>query len=551
MKRNVNISILGDSSTQFYSKYLKEALEKENLSIKIYEGNFGNIDHELIDEDSLFHDSKPDIVIFYNSYQSLYKEFLAYPQNKRTMFFEEIITRFERRIATLDKNMIFFNYPQISERILGNNDNKYVFSFLYQIRKINQELVELSIKHDKLDILDVELLSAEIGYEKAFDKRFYYSFNQVFSKDFISVLADYTASIILAKEGRVLKLIITDLDNTLWGGIVGEDGIKNIHIGELGVGHIFSDIQKFLKQLLSTGVLLAVVSKNDEKIAQDAFLKHPDMPLSLEDFILFKANWEPKSSNILEILNQLNIRSKNVMFLDDSIREREEVRENIEDIFIPELPEDAAFYLDTIRNSLITQREVPTIEDSQRTKLYKQRKDRENNSKKYTNIEEFLKHLDMKAKVFEEDDFMIPRISQLTQRTNQFNLRTKRYTSSDIKGFYESISHKVFAYSLKDRFGDNGTVGVLIVEDNGEDSWFIDTFLLSCRVFKKTFEHFMINDLVLKAEKAGIKNIIGEFIDSGRNAYVKDLYSNLGFKKDKNIWKLSVKDWKPISTFVS
>jgi FkbH-like protein len=261
----------------------------------------------------------------------------------------------------------------------------------------------------------------------------YINADMIFSLDFIPVFTKQLNDIILALRGKFNKCLILDLDNTTWGGIVGDDGVENIKIGDLGIGKAFSKLQTWAKALKERGVILCICSKNDEANAKEPFEKHPDMVLRLEDISVFVANWENKASNIRNIQEILNIGFDSVVFLDDNPFERNLVRLELPDVIVPELPEDPAEYLDYLLSLNLFETVSFSENDKDRTKQYQAEAERVSSVAKFANIDEYLASLEMVSDVKEVDSFSLPRVAQLTQRSNQFNLRTQRYTDEDLK----------------------------------------------------------------------------------------------------------------------
>jgi FkbH-like protein len=371
----------------------------------------------------------------------------------------------------------------------------------------------------------------------------------VSSIDFLPLLGKNTVDIIQAVLGKFKKCLILDLDNTLWGGIIGDDGIENIQIGSLGIGKAFTEIQLWVKELKKRGIIIAVCSKNDELIAKEPFEKHPDMVLRLDDIAVFVANWENKVDNIKYIQSILNIGYDSMVFLDDDPFERNMVQSQIPQITVPELPEDPAEYLNYLRTLNLFETASHTEKDEQRTQQYQQEAKRHVAQKMFTNENGFLSTLEMVSTVKPFDKFTIPRVAQLTQRSNQFNLRTIRYTEEEIQQIAASKDYYTFSFTLQDKFGDNGLVSIIILKKQNE-ALFIDTWIMSCRVLKRGMENFVLNEIAKLAKQDGYKELIGEYIPTAKNGLVKDHYSYLGFMYDQGCWKLSVNDYKEKSHFI-
>jgi FkbH-like protein len=294
---------------------------------------------------------------------------------------------------------------------------------------------------------------------------------------------------------------------------------------------VFSDFQRWLKQLKERGVLLAVCSKNNEAIAKEPFETHPDMVIRLEDISIFVANWEDKATNIRYIQSQLNIGMDSLVFVDDNPFERNLVRSQIPDIEVPELPEDPAQYLSYLQEKNYFEAVSFSREDTLRTSQYRAEIKRVDLQKQYNSIDDYLKSLEMEAEAKPFGPFQIPRIAQLTQRSNQFNLRTIRYSEADISAIAESDKHLTFYFTLKDKFGDHGLISVVILEKRDMTSLFVDTWIMSCRVLKRGLEEFIMNKVVQVAKANNYTTVIGEYLRTPKNDMVSNIYTTMGFEK--------------------
>jgi FkbH-like protein len=297
----------------------------------------------------------------------------------------------------------------------------------------------------------------------------------------------------------------------------------------LGIGKVFTEFQMWIKKLKQRGIIICVCSKNDETIAKEPFQKHPDMVLHLDDIAVFMANWETKVDNIRNIRQILNIGFDSMVFIDDNPFERNIVRENIGEITVPELPEDPSEYLEYLYSLNLFETASYSSADKDRTKQYQVEAQRVSLAKTFCNEADFLKSLDMVSTVEGFTKFNIPRVAQLSQRSNQFNLRTVRYTEEDITRLSTKRDTICLSLSLKDKFGDNGLIAVVIMEKQTEDTLFVDTWFMSCRVLKRGMENFTLNTLVAQAKAAGYKRIVGEYLPTPKNKMVENLYRELGF----------------------
>lgn len=317
----------------------------------------------------------------------------------------------------------------------------------------------------------------------------------------------------------------------LVGGVVGDDGWENIQIGHgLGIGKAFTEFQEWIKKLKNRGIILAVCSKNDEDKAKEPFEKNPEMVLHLDDIAVFVANWDNKADNIRLIQSILNIGFDSMVFLDDNAFERNMVCDHIPGITVPDLPDDPGDYLEFLYSLNLFETASYSEGDKDRTKQYQVEAQRASLKKSFTNEADFLRSLEMVSEVKGFDAFNTPRVAQLSQRSNQFNLRTVRYTEADINRIENDDRYATFSFTLVDKFGDNGLIGVVILEKIDAETLFVDTWFMSCRVLKRGMEDFTLNMLVAYARQHGFRRIVGEYLPTAKNKMVEEHYPRLGFK---------------------
>ncbi len=347
---------------------------------------------------------------------------------------------------------------------------------------------------------------------------------------------------VYAVVGITKKCIVLDLDNTLWGGVVGEDGFDNIKLGDNPVGRAFVEFQKRLLALNQRGILLAVNSKNNFNDAIEVIQKHPSMILREDDFACVKINWDDKVSNLHKIAEELNIGLDSMVFFDDDRINQEYVRESLPEVLVVDLPRDSSQYAKILTEMKEFDAMRITEEDTKRSSMYLGQKKRKELEKKIGDFNEFLKQMNIEVEVKKADSFSIPRISQLTLKTNQFNLTTRRYQEEDVSKFSSSDDKIVECVQVSDKFGDNGITGTYIVEKKNDEEWIIDTFLLSCRIMGRGVEEIMINQIIENAKSSGIKRVKGEYIPTPKNKPAESFYEKLGFKKENDFWVFNTDD---------
>lgn len=551
--KKIKVAVLGDTATQFLVQALRGTAYDQGFNLDIFEAEFNQVERQILDPSSELYEFQPELVLIFQSSHKLLGKYNKF-KGDRASFADEQVVSIENLLQNLNQHLnakvLYYNYTEIDDSVFGNYANRVASSFLYQVRKLNVALMDLTREHSNLYICDLSSIQNRIGKTTLFQASIYVNTEMVLSLDALPEIAARTVDTIAALYGKMHKCLILDLDNTMWGGIIGDDGLENIQIGGLGIGKAFTEFQYWMKKLKERGIILAVCSKNTESVAMEPFEKHPDMVLHLDDIAVFVANWENKADNIRHIQSILNIGFDSMVFLDDNPFERNIVRENIPAITVPELPEDPAEYLEYVTSLNLFETVSFSGEDLERTKQYQVEAKRNQVKQQFVNEDDFLKSLDMISVVEPFNKFNTPRVAQLSQRSNQFNLRTVRYAEADIEKLASSEQHATFSFTLEDKFGDNGLICVIILEKKSPLSLFIDTWFMSCRVLKRGMENFVLNTLVDYARENGYSEIIGEYIPTAKNEMVKDHYKNLGFTADGDFWRLETGSYQNNTTFV-
>ena len=553
--KSIKVAVLGDTATQFLTQALRGAGYEYGFDLQVWEADFNQIERQVFDPGSELHELKPEIIILFQSAHKLLGKYNKLKGGHASFAFNEVnhIQSLYNTIASNNPRakIIFYNYTEIDDGIFGNYANKVTSSFLFQLRKLNLNLMEFASQTANFYICDISSIQNSVGKTNFFHSSVYINTEMVLSIAVLPKIAYKTIDIIAAIEGKFKKCVILDLDNTTWGGIIGDDGLENIQIGSLGIGKAFSEFQYWIKKLKNRGIIVAVCSKNTESVAREPFEKHPDMVLHLDDIAVFIANWDNKADNIRKIQSILNIGFDSMVFLDDNPFERNMVRENIPDITVPELPEDPAEYLEFLYNLNLFETVSFSNEDAERTKQYQIEAQRATLLDKFTNEDDFLKNLEMISIVEPFNKFNTPRVAQLSQRSNQFNLRTVRYTEADIESLSHSPGHFTFSFTLDDKFGSNGMICVVILQKEDIQTLFIDTWFMSCRVLKRGMENFVLNTISNFAKNNGYQFLKGEYLPTAKNEMVKDHYKNLGFEQSGNYWWLDVLKYENRKSFIT
>ncbi len=530
----VKVGIIGDCATQHIAVALRGWGYEKKLDINVFDSDYNQIDAQTMDPASELYEFSPSYVAVINCTDKLYQRFCETPLDARKDFAatvcESMVAVWKRVSSNCRARIIQFNFPAWDDRVFGDYGAKTADSFVFQTRKLNMLLAEMSMEYKNVFVCDIDGIQSRVGESALRDSKMFCIAKMPFRTDILPIIARAVTDIILSAEGKFKKCAVLDLDNTLWGGVVGDDGTDGIQIGELGTGHAFTQFQHWLKELKNRGIILCVCSKNNEENAKDPFINHPEMVLRLEDISVFVANWEDKASNIRHIRDVLNIGMDSMVFIDDNPFEREVVRSLIPEITVPDIPENPEDYVDFLRNEELFGTASYSVEDRNRTDQYRAEAERVSLQSRCNDYDQYLESLEMVAEAKPFDTYHFPRIAQLTQRSNQFNLRTVRYTEQEIENITSDDKYITLYFTLKDKFGDHGLISAVIMEKR-EKELFVNTYLMSCRVLKRGMEEFIINTMVKTAAENGFERVVGEYLPTPKNAMVKDIYEKLGFTR--------------------
>lgn len=500
----IRLAVIGTNSIQYIVKGLRYLLyEKYRINAVVFEGDYDGIAKTLLDDTSGYYSFQPEATIILPDSGVIDID-----------FYKKVWNKVLGHIFQSN-----FVVPNISA--LGNLEMNMVESQHFQIAEANLEMARQ--KPSNVTILDLDGLASRIGKDKWFDYPAYFSTKQGFSLDYLEDVCSLIARQIGALYGKVKKCLVLDLDNTLWGGVVGDDGWDGIQLDPNDpVGEAYRFFQKYVLSLKERGVILAVCSKNELQAAQEPFTQNPNMILKLSDIACFMANWEDKAQNLCAIAQQLNIGIDSLVFFDDNPAERELVRLHLPQVEVIDVPTDPANYAESLSNSGMFDWIQITQEDLNRTNTYQSNQKREQMLSSFTDYEEYLSALEMKYEIGFLDRQQVPRFTQLINKTNQFNLRTQRYTEGQIRQMLENPEYKLIYCSLSDKFDQYGLISCVILKGS-----FIDTWVMSCRVFKRHVEDKIFE--FIKGHTEG--NLYGEYLPTAKNVMVRDFYSKIGFQK--------------------
>lgn len=552
-ERAVSVAVLGNCATQHYTKCLSAALKIRGFWPDIFEAEYDTIQQELLDTQSGFHAHRPEFVVLFNCVQSLEKKFSSLGQsNFSAESSQEIFNNWRTILASHESIILQHNFCLPIDFTFGNLTGSCQGSFRHAVARINLDLVAEAESLENVRIVDTEFQAAFHGKKLWLDERLWCDAKQALSPKFLPPLVKVVSDVILQERGVVTKCVVLDLDNTLWGGVLGDVGPQGVEIGEVNsIGIAFSRFQSAIKRLKERGLVLAVSSKNDQALAESVFENHPDMELHLDDIACFIADYNDKASNILKIKQTLNISLDSFVFLDDSKFERDFVRSSLPGVQVPELPEDPTEYSVALANWNLFEARGFSDEDANRTTLYKTDEKRRQIREEAPDLASYLSSLQMVAEIEPFNDFTLPRVSQLIQRSNQFNLTTIRHEESSLRAFAEDrAGHVTFSVRLKDRLGDNGIVA-LIIGRKEEDQLVIDSWIMSCRVLGRRLEEATFQLIIDSARQLDCSRVIGQYIKTKKNALVEGLFPRLGFdvissEKDAVEFVYRVDDYAPV-----
>lgn len=548
IKSNIyDITILSNITINQIKEILEYTLRIEDINAKVRIGDYDNVV-----QDSLKYRDSNSVFIFWeicNLIDGLQYKIELFNKND----FNELLAKTESEIDLVLNNL------QNTSLVLFNKFSSFSFSnsslrknnFVKLADQLNQYL-EKKIP-ENVRLVNLEKVIANVGMEKSFDLRYYYSSKALYTVDFFKAYVEYVKPFIMSANGKAKKALIFDCDNTLWKGILGEDGFDNIEMSpKTKDGAIFYEIQNIALSLNKQGILLGLCSKNNLTDVDEVIKSHPDMKLRDKHITIKKINWSDKVSNLKDMAKELNISIESFVFVDDSAFEVNLIKEQLPEITVLQVPNRLYEYPKLLRENLGLFYNLSfTAEDKKKIEMYKQQVKREVVKKEFTDIEDYLASLELKMTVHEDDESIIPRMAQMSQKTNQFNLTTKRYTESDIKNLIKKNNFKVFAFSVSDKFGESGITGLCIIKiDKDSKNAFIDTFLMSCRIIGRNIEYAFMDYLIAKLKNNNIKNVTAKYIKTKKNEQVKEFYDKCLFSliESNNIIKnyvLNLANYKP------
>lgn len=550
--RSVRLALLGSCTLTHLIPGIRIGAFRRGIWVDTYEAPYGMYRQELQDPTSGVHAFRPDAVLL-----SLDAHHLAGAAGTSV---EDALSTVRDcwRLAkeSLGCSILQHTILPVFHPLLGNNEQRYSPSRLALVWKLNERLRELA-EAQGINLVSIDAIAARDGISEWHDEALWHRSKQEIHPRVSHVYGDHVARLLAALRGRSYKCLVLDLDNTLWGGVIGDDGLAGITLGQgNAVGEAHLAFQRYALELSRRGVILAVCSKNDEANALEAFDRHPEMLLRRKDIACFVANWDDKASNLRQIAHRLNIGTDSLVFADDNPFERNLVRQELPEVAVPELPEDPASYAACVAAAGYFEGLSITAEDQERTSQYRANAEREQLRESVTDLNAYLGSLRMELHCCPFDRIGLPRIVQLINKTNQFNLTTRRYTEPEVWAVVEDEKALHLQFRLLDRFGDNGVIALIIGQLRSAGELFLDTWLMSCRVLGRQVEAATLNVVARRARQMGATVLIGQYRPSAKNAMVKDHYAKLGFElaaelDGETTWRLPLSGFEQVDVIMT
>ncbi len=534
--QKVRIAILTSSTIKGIQEVLFEKCFAEGIEAEIWIGGYNQYRQEILSEGSELYKFHPDLIFINIHLKSLLGEYYYDPYSLTERDRREWVSNTMGEVSGLvsflknhsSAKIILHNFQVPDYSPMGILENKQPFGLIKSIKLLNMDMEEVYQSDNQVFVFDFDRFSSQLGKFNIRDEKMYYLGDIQIAMQYIPDLCEEYLGYIKPLLSRSKKCIVLDLDNTLWGGIIGEDGIAGLKLGQTPEGKPFVEFQKYLLALFGRGILLAVNSKNNVDDAMEGIEKHPEMVLREKHFAAMQINWDNKAENIIRIAKELNIGVESVVFIDDDELNCEMVHESLPEVLVVCLPEDPAQYVRRLQSISDFNTFQFTQEDVERGKMYSEQRQRSIYEKTATSIEDYLRGLEMEMTIEEMNEFNVSRIAQLTHKTNQFNVTTRRYSEEELINM-QNRGALIISARVADKFGDNGIVGVAII-NRGASTWMLDTFLLSCRVIGRKVETALLSLITEKAKVSGVKKVEGEFIPTSKNRPSHSLFEDHGFE---------------------
>lgn len=556
----LKLAILSSSTAEHLLAGCRVAAARRNLRLQIYVANYGMYLQELQNPGSELHQFEPDVLLFaFHSQHLLGNPDPTISRGDAAALLDQaadrVATAWQLAQSNFRGQIIQQAIAPVQRTLMGSNEHRLPGSGAWLVEQLNARLRALADEH-RVDMLALDRVMLEDGVRAWHDPVLWHRAKQEISPVAAPAYGDLVARLAAAQRGRSSKCLVLDLDNTLWGGVIGDDGLEGIRLGQgSAIGEAYLDFQQYVRDLGLRGVILAVCSKNDPENARAPFERHPEMILKSEHIACFVANWDDKPANLRAIAAQLNIGIDSLVFVDDNPFERNIVRRELPAVAVPELPDDPAYFARCLADGGYFEALQLTGEDFDRGVQYRANFLRDELRASQTDLGGYLQSLGMELRWQPFDHIGLRRIVQLINKTNQFNLTTRRYSEDAILAIMQDARCLTLQLRLLDQFGDNGIIGIVIGKPQG-DSMRLDTWLMSCRVLGRQVEEATMNVVASEARRLGAVELVGEYLLTKKNGMVRDHYQKLGFQciatdDCGSRWSLSLAGYTPFSTFIN
>jgi len=548
------LAVVSNSTIDLIVPALVASAARYGIALDVIQPSYDQVAQEALTPNSRVNNAKPDAVLFALDYRALPLKFSVGDSTACNASLEDAMSYLQMLQTAIKSNCgalcIFQTFAAPPENLFGSLDRALPGTQRYLLDSINRQLAVSAVASGDV-LFDVAGIAETVGLADWHNPRSWNMAKIPFAEEFVPLYADGAARIVAAIRGKSRRVLILDLDNTIWGGVIGDDGVEGIKVGQGDAGgEAHLAVQKLALDLRQRGIVLAVSSKNTDEVARAPFIHHPEMLLKLDHFAVFQANWNDKASNIVAIAEELSLGLDALVLLDDNPAERGLVRSLLPQVAVPELPDDPADYARTLSAAGYFEAVSFTAEDLKRADFYQESAKRATMMKQHGGVEAYLASLDMTITFQPFDATGRKRIVQLINKSNQYNLTTRRYTDPEVAALENDPSAFTLQVRLADIFGDLGMISVVICRLFDRVTWEIDTWLMSCRVLGRKVENLVLNEIIKHARAIGVSRLTGTYRPTSRNELVKDHYAKLGFKKvtEENTgltrWELMIEEAK-------
>ena len=540
------IALLSNFTLQGLSDILKVMANEQNMNIEVYESPYNQFRQEILNKESGWRKFNADLTFLLLDFDSLIGDikfkFYSLDDSQRNDLIKETTDQLKSIIKMALENqygkIVISNFVLPTYSPFGIYDSKMKYSLRAFVNILNSKIQDLVLQNNSLYSIEMDTFFVKHGKSNITDEKLRYFADMKVKPSFLPELADNMMCFLKPLFGRTRKCLVLDLDNTLWGGIIGEDGIGGIKLDNKPPGNAYLEFQKVILELYDRGIILAINSKNNIEEVKEVFNNHPQMILKEYHFAALYINWQDKATNLINIATDLNIGMDSMVYFDDDPVNRELVHQKLPEILVVDVPKDPSLYAESLRELNEFNSFQITKEDLEKGKMYSAQLERKSAASQFSDLDEFLQSLEMEIVPQIGNEFTLPRISQLTIKTNQFNLTTRRYSEEQIRAMLNNPNFLIKTFTVRDKFGDNGLTGLYIIKKENK-KWFIDTFLMSCRIMGRNVEKTIIEDIVNEAKSSNIEEIIGEYVPTKKNEMIKNFYSEFGFLKiNDNLFSL-------------